>query len=139
MVTPGENASEAACEKVDSFWRSVGCRTRRLNAVEHDEMVAWISHLPHVLAAALVEAVGTGNPRAFEFCGPGFRDTSRVAAGPEAMWREILQSNREPVKRSLQAMIEKLQEAEKLLDHSAALEAFLADARRRREELKPNF
>jgi len=139
MITPGENPSEATCEKVEAFWRSVGCRTTRLSPAEHDEMVAWISHLPHVLAAALVETVRGEQPRAFEFCGPGFRDTSRVAAGPEAMWREIQLSNREPVKRSLQAMIEKLREVETLLEHPAALEAFLADARKRREELKPTL
>ncbi|MGC3990776.1 MAG: prephenate dehydrogenase/arogenate dehydrogenase family protein [Chthoniobacteraceae bacterium] len=91
------------------------------------------------LASALVETVSGAQPRAFEFCGPGFRDTSRVAAGPEAMWREILLSNRGPVKRSLHAMIEKLREVETLLDQPADLEAFLAAARQRREALNPKF
>jgi prephenate dehydrogenase len=139
MITPGVDYAEAVCEKIEALWRSVGCRTARLSPQDHDEIVAWISHLPHFLAAALVAAVGEGNSQALEFCGPGFRDTSRVAAGPEAMWTEILLSNREPLKRSLHAMIEKLQEAETLLAHPAALEAFLADARKRREELNPKI
>jgi len=139
MVTPGTESTEAECGRVETLWQQVGCRTTRLDAAEHDEMVGWISHLPHVLASALVEVVDGTQPRAFEFCGPGFRDTSRVAAGPEAMWREILLSNREPVKKSLQAMIEKLREVEKLLDQPAALESFLAAARRRREALNPKF
>ncbi|MGC3990777.1 MAG: prephenate dehydrogenase/arogenate dehydrogenase family protein [Chthoniobacteraceae bacterium] len=48
MVTPGEGSSETDCEKVETLWRQVGCHTTRLSAADHDEMVGWISHLPHV-------------------------------------------------------------------------------------------
>ena len=81
------------------FWEALGCRVLELSPAEHDEIVALISHLPHLLAAALVNTVGRGKCRApSSFCGPGFRDTTRVAAGPPAMWAEILahQSRRRP-------------------------------------------
>src|SRR2546428_12790105 len=83
---------------------------------EHDEVVALVSHLPHLLAAALVNFVCAQNADSLNFCGNGFRDTTRVASGSPEMWTEILRVNREPLKRSLRAMIENLNETLKLLD-----------------------
>jgi prephenate dehydrogenase len=114
---------------------------RTLAPREHDEIVALVSHLPHLLAAALVNATHAQSPAAADFCGNGFRDTTRVASGPPAMWAEIFEQNREPLKKSVNAMIEKLREFVTLLDSAnprdlRAVEQFLADAKTERDRLK---
>jgi prephenate dehydrogenase len=105
----------------------------------HDEAVALISHLPHLAAAALVQAALRENPASLEWRGNGFLDTTRVALGPPEMWAGILLENREAVKKAIHAMIENLVEVTKLLDanETGALEDYLAEARLVRARLKP--
>ncbi len=75
-----------------------------------DEIVALVSHFPHLLAASLVDLVIEKNAQALQFAGPGFRDTTRIASGPPEMWTEILRTNHVAVRASVEAMIEKLRE-----------------------------
>src|SRR2546428_10904141 len=105
IVTPEADTDAAALGGVRDFWKSIGCRVVELLAAEHDECVALVSHLPHLLAAALVNTVAAKNEHAFRLVGPGFRDTTRVAAGPPAMWREILRENSAAVAPSTVAFI----------------------------------
>ena len=108
IVTPEPDTDAAALAEVSVFWESIGCRVVELPAAEHDECVALVSHLPHLLAAALVNTVAARNEHAFRVVGPGFRDTTRVAAGPPAMWREILRENSAAVLPAIDALIAKL-------------------------------
>jgi prephenate dehydrogenase len=138
ILTPEPASDLAAVAAIEAFWRGLGCQVRQVSAEEHDSMVALVSHFPHLLAASLVDMVAEQNPCAFEFCGPGFRDTTRVAGGSAAMWSEILLSNRQEVRNSTDAMIEKLSEIRKLLDSdfaSAPMTEFLTRAKSQREGL----
>jgi prephenate dehydrogenase len=95
-VTPGPGAPEAGIQSVVAFWGGVGARVVRLDPAEHDILVAKTSHLPHLISAVLVSTAGRtpqnmGLPL---FCGPGFRDTTRIAGGSPAMWHDIVKSNR---------------------------------------------
>ncbi|MGV3530722.1 MAG: prephenate dehydrogenase, partial [Chthoniobacteraceae bacterium] len=110
IVTPEQRSNPQAVLAVRSFWEQMGCSVRMLSPEEHDEVVALVSHLPHLAAAALVNTVAAQNERATAFSGPGFRDTTRVAGGAPAMWTEIMANNREPLRKSAEAMIEKLRE-----------------------------
>ncbi len=110
IVTPDADSDGAALASVCDFWKSLGCRVVELPAAEHDECVALVSHLPHLLAAALISTVAGRNEHAFRVVGPGFRDTTRVAAGPPAMWREILRENSAAVLPAIDALIAKLSE-----------------------------
>ncbi len=136
IVTPDEHSDHEAVEQVRALWRSLGGRALELSPSQHDEIVALISHFPHLLAATLVNIVGQKNAAAFDFSGPGFRDTTRVASGPAAMWSEILRSNRIAVRASTEAMIEKLREIITLLDHDASMTEFLTQAKARRDLLR---
>jgi prephenate dehydrogenase len=139
ILTPTESADPLAIDELKQFWRKLGCTVRQLSPAEHDEVVALISHLPHLLAAALVTTVGERGPDAIAFAGPGFRDTTRVAGGPPAMWSEILRSNQVAVRKSTEAMIEKLRQIIKLLDATSdsAMHAFLTQAKAERDRLPP--
>jgi prephenate dehydrogenase len=140
IVTPDERTKHPVVQRAAEFWRSVGCRVRVLPPSEHDAIVASISHLPHLIAAALVNSVAASTPAAFDFCGPGFRDTTRVASGPPAMWTEILAENRDAVRRSLDALIEKLRALSTLLaanppERDSLMHQFLTEAKAQRDRL----
>jgi prephenate dehydrogenase len=135
-VTPEEHSDSDSVAAVRAFWQALGGRVLELSPMQHDEIVALISHLPHLLAATLVNVVGQENAAAFDFSGPGFRDTTRVASGPPAMWSEILRSNQAAVRASAEAMIEKLREIITLLDHDASMTEFLTQAKARRDLLR---
>ena len=131
----------SAVEALMMFWGALGCRTAVLSPQRHDEAVALVSHLPHLFAAAMVNTIARKNRDAFQFAGPGFRDTTRVASGPPEMWTEILTSNRAALRESAEAMIEMLRESLKLLDSTAPgaethMNEFLAQAKAERDRLK---
>lgn len=136
ILTPTQEAPELG--KLQAFWELLGCRSRVLSPEVHDETVALISHLPHLMAAVLVNLVSNTNAGAMDFCGNGFRDTTRVASGPAEMWAEILLSNRESVKVFTQAMIENLREVVTLLDRRDldGVQALLRSANHQRDLLR---
>ncbi len=136
IVTPDAATDAGALAEVRAFWQMLGARVLEVAPAAHDEIVALVSHLPHLLAATLVQTVLAENARAFEFCGPGFCDTTRVAAGPPAMWAEILRTNREAVRKSAEAMIEKLRGIITLLDQDEPMTAFLTAAKTQRDRLR---
>ena len=98
------------------------------DAEAHDRGVAAISHLPHVVAWALVDAVDRSEPAALDIVAGGFRDTTRIAAADPMVWREILLANRDEVAVSLGAFREALADLERLITVAdpAALETYLA-------------
>ncbi|CAB4244282.1 Prephenate dehydrogenase [Methylacidimicrobium sp. AP8] len=131
ILTPPEDPSEEAVALVEAFWLALGARTLRLSAPEHDRRVAAVSHLPHLLAAVLVRSVDSG---ALEVAGPGFRDVTRIAAGPAEMWSEILLANRENVLPALRSFLAGLQKATDDLEKGSgtALKDLLSEAALRR-------
>ena len=139
ILTPSASDPEEAAwtERLTRFWQALGARVSKMPAVEHDQLVASISHLPHLMAAALVRMVLRENPDAGNFSGGGFRDTTRVSAGPEDMWAGILADNREAVSDQLGALIEELESWKEALDtlDMEQLCGFLSQARKLRESL----
>lgn len=136
LLTPleGRTAPDAT-ESVEAFWQMLGARTQRMSPQAHDEAVAAVSHLPHVLAAALMSYVGRQGGSTLACAGPGWRDMTRLAGGSPEMWTEILSRNRLPVTNALHGMIARLREVLELLEagRDADLEAFLDEAKSRRE------
>ena len=76
---------------------------------EHDEVMSWISHLPHLVASSLINAIISRNPKMVRYCGNGLRDTTRIAAGNPQMWMQILLGNKENLKRGIDDLIESLE------------------------------
>ncbi len=139
IVTPLPETDPEAEQQVCGFWEMLGARVFRMTPEEHDARVALISHFPHLLAACLVNMAVDQDPAALDLCGPGFRDTTRVASGSPGMWVEILRSNGPAVKKSVEAMIEKLGETLRLLGSDCPEEhmhAFLTHAKAERDRLR---
>ena len=116
----------------------LGGRTLELTPDLHDELVARCSHLPHVVAAHLVNLVlRPGLPKEQpRLCATGFRDTTRVASGSPEMWRDIAVSNRQTIGQALETLIQDLQRFQGLLQQqdAAGIEQFFQQAKARRDE-----
>ena len=120
ILTPGAQTPEEPLRILREIWTRVGCRLREMGPEAHDQAVGLISHLPHLTAAAMVNAVAELSPEAFHLVGPGFRDTTRVASGSPIMWEEILRENGAAVVQGIDALIAKLLEMRSAVRAGAA-------------------
>jgi prephenate dehydrogenase len=136
ILTPTPRSDPAAVKTIETFWKTLGSNLTRRSPHEHDRMLAEVSHLPHVLAAALM---GIPDQAALKLCGKGFLDTTRIAAGDGALWRDILLDNGPNLLTSLSKLRRELQTVERLIkdNDGAALRRWLDDRRRKRESLGP--
>lgn len=99
VLTKGEFTNEEDLSKVKSLWNAVGARAEVLSPEEHDEIIAFTSHLPHILAYSLV---GAQKAEYYKYMATGFKDTTRIASSDPVLWRDILMSNRENVLESVE-------------------------------------
>lgn len=138
IVTPRDDTDKAALQLVHDFWKSIGGQVRTLSPQEHDEMVARISHLPHVVAAAVVNIVCSDGAHPLNFVGPGFKDFTRIAGGPPEMWTEICLENKDEIGRALEHLIAELGKVRGALQNADAIElrSMLKRAKHYRDELR---
>jgi len=99
ILTPTENTSFDALEKVRAMWQSAGAEVETMSAEHHDLVLAGTSHLPHLLAFGLVDCLNNLEDvdEIFRFAAGGFRDFTRIASSDPVMWRDICLSNRDEV------------------------------------------
>jgi len=137
VLTPLPENSTASLEAIEAAWSACGARVGRMSPEEHDAVFAAVSHLPHLLAYALVhEFAGRGNSaQLFGYAAGGFRDFTRIASSHPEMWRDICVANREPLLAELDRFADKLRALRPLLERGdgAALEKLFAEARAARE------
>ena len=138
IVTPREDTDKAALNIVYDFWKALGCSVKTLAPLQHDEMVARTSHLPHVVAAAVVNVVCNNGDKPLNYAGPGFKDFTRIASGPFDMWTEICLENRVEVGRALDQLIEELGKLRAAVENSDVVElrTMLKRAKHFRDELR---
>ena len=138
VLTPTDATEPRALKAVTEFWEALGARVSLLDPDTHDRAVAAISHLPHLVAYALVDGVVRFEPAALDLAARGFKDTTRVAAADARVWEEIFLANRDALRGSLAAFRESLGDLERLIDaeDSVALRAALDGIRTRREALR---
>lgn len=138
LLTNDEAAPAELTAALERFWKTIGCRTSWMSAAVHDELVARISHLPHLIAASAAR-VCLKDPAEGRFGGGGLRDTTRVAAGNPAMWAEIVTENREALIGPLRETIADLREILASLESGDQEQAreWLVTAKQRRDPLNP--
>jgi len=138
IVTPTETTELAALKKTTEFWEALGARVSSLDPETHDRTVAAISHLPHLIACALVDGAARAEPAALEFAARGFRDTTRIAAGDPDMWTEIFLANRDALTATVDAFREALGELQQVIDGGRAdsLRAVLARIKATRDQVR---
>ena len=138
VVTPTERTELAALKKITELWEALGARVTALDPETHDRTVAAISHLPHLIACALVDGAGRVEPAALELAARGFRDTTRIAAGDPDMWTEIFLANRDALTAGIEAFREALADLQRVIDAGRVepLRAELARIKAIREQLR---
>lgn len=138
IVCPSEGTPEAPKQLVSNLWKSAGSDVVEMSPAEHDALLASTSHLPHMIAAALARSVADGNPtEKADFCGTGFKDTTRVASGSADMWVDIIDTNRTALESELNRFNEELQGLIKILRSGDGddIRKWLEDARDDRDEI----
>jgi len=138
VVTSTPRNAPEAVQRVEGFWKALGANPLRLAPDLHDDLVSRSSHLPHVVAAGLVNCIlSPTHPKEQEMlCANGFRDTTRIASGSPGMWRDIALTNRGYLARALGVFIEDLQEFKLAIENgdSKVIEEFFERARQRRDQ-----
>jgi prephenate dehydrogenase len=137
VVTPTRRSNKAAVRKVEQLWKLLGARVLRLSPEAHDDLVSRSSHLPHLIAATLANAVldPTRPPQQKALCANGFRDTTRIASGSPEMWRDIVVANRRNVSGALGSLVKELQRLQGVIRRGddVAISDFLEQAKARRD------
>jgi prephenate dehydrogenase len=129
ILTPTQETAPTALEVVRQIWESTGARVQDMGVAEHDAILAATSHLPHVLAYALVDALAKSEASEdiFNFAAGGFRDFTRIASSDPVMWRDIALGNREELLGAIDMFSEhlaRLRGAVDSADGEALLETF---------------
>jgi prephenate dehydrogenase len=122
ILTPIERTLSAKVEQAAALWRALGCEVSQMSPESHDAAFAAVSHMPHLIAFALMNGI-MGQPEGQEFlslAGPGFRDFSRIAASDPQLWRDVLIANREELSRQTQHFRRALDEMEHLIAQGQA-------------------
>jgi prephenate dehydrogenase len=135
VLTPLKENSNADVSLVESAWSTCGAKVSRMDADEHDSVLAAVSHLPHLLAFALVHEVAQRGNSAelFSFAAGGFRDFTRIASSHPEMWRDICVANRDRLLDEVKRFSSKLDQVKNLLDNPEKLEQLFAEARAARD------
>jgi prephenate dehydrogenase len=133
VLTPAPSTPRPALKRARHFWKSVGARLVQMTPEKHDRAVAVVSHLPHVLADALVWTAvrSVGRAAAASLAAGSFRDATRVAASDPVLWRDIFRSNA----KALSAAVRLFQGTLKGFLGGSGLEARLRAARALHERI----
>jgi prephenate dehydrogenase len=137
VLTPLQENREKEIQTASDLWTAVGARVTRMTPEEHDRVFAAVSHLPHLLAYALVNEISARADAAqlFGYAAGGFRDFTRIASSHPEMWRDICTANSDQLLKEVVRFSAELDKVRKLLEekNAKALEKLFADARAARE------
>jgi prephenate dehydrogenase len=124
VITPLQENSAVTVTRVEAAWRASDANVVRMTAATHDAVFAAVSHLPHMLAFALVDEFAS-RPNAkslFSFAASGFRDFTRIAGSSPEMWRDIALNNRNALLKEMDAYLAKTQHLRTLIANADAAE-----------------
>jgi len=108
VITPTENSDPSALDKIQNLWKALGSEIIILNPEEHDRIYASVSHLPHLIAYAMVNTVADMDRSYLDFSGKGFMDSTRIACSSEELWNDICLLNRDNIVEVLAVFQKKL-------------------------------
>jgi len=134
VLTTTEKTNLQAVQVLKKFWSELGCFVKIMAPSEHDRVFANVSHLPHVMAVALINA---NSGEELKFAGKGFMDTSRVASGPANIWADVLLTNTKNTSRGIDKVIAELKKLKKAIkdEDKTEIEKLLEKARNKRAVL----
>jgi prephenate dehydrogenase len=118
ILTPTQSTDPSALERVRDMWRQCGATVVDMPVDHHDRILAATSHLPHMLAFSLVDALARmeENDEIFRYAAGGFRDFTRIASSNPIMWRDICVANRNELRTMLKRFADELHDLADALD-----------------------
>jgi prephenate dehydrogenase len=132
ILTPIERTQPEQLQRAIKVWEGLQCNVTQMTPESHDAAFAAVSHLPHLIAFALVNGIASQSEGKdfLQLAGPGFRDFTRIAASDPKMWRDVLLANRQELLAQSQVFQRTLQAMEAMIDagNADALEGFIAQA-----------
>jgi prephenate dehydrogenase len=139
ILTPTESSDAAAVEKVRAMWAACGAEVVEMGVAHHDEILAATSHLPHMLAYALVDTLARmdDSREIFDFAAGGFRDFTRIASSDPEMWHDICLANHDALVKVLEAFSDDLRLLADAVRRSDS--AFLKDTFTRAKQARDAF
>lgn len=136
LFTPASDAPADVLDRLFRFARAFGASPQVMGAEEHDELLAYISHLPQLVSSALMHVVGEAAGReGLALTGRGLQDMTRLASSPAGIWGEVGASNADRLGSALDALIAVLTDLRNELGTSSGIERVFASANRWRDEL----
>ena len=136
IFTPHDAAGSDALPRLSAFVTGLGAHAATMTALEHDRLMALISHLPQLATTALMDVVGKGAAAAgLRMAGQGLVDTTRLASSPADVWRDICVTNADEIRQALDLLIEQLSEMRSALERAEIVDAMFNDAAEWRAEL----
>ena len=140
IVTPTEQTNLKYLNKITRMWEMLDMKVTHKTPDLHDEIVGWISHLPHLIASVLINTVGEKDSTWMDLSGNGLKDTTRIASGNPTMWKEILVGNRINLNKSIDHLIENLKSIKVALasEDSGKINKLLHSAKIKRDHLNDN-
>lgn len=126
IITPLANSDPVAISQLSQFWHSIGSSVSTMSVDHHDMVLAATSHLPHVLAFALVAMLGRKDEQKeiFKYAAGGFKDFSRIASSDPTMWQDICLANKQHILPLIQQLKTELTSIEDLITNNRATELF---------------
>lgn len=134
ILTVTQKTNRKAVQTLKRFWSSLGCSVKLMTPAEHDRILANVSHVPHIVAAALMNA---GDSEELKLAGKGFIDASRVASGPANIWADVLLTNANNTSKGIDKITAELAGFKKAIttQNRRQVEKLLEKAKDKREAL----
>ncbi len=126
IVTPLASTSKTALDKIVHFWTDLGAEVSEMTVEHHDKVLAATSHLPHILAFALVDLLGKKNEteEIFKYAAGGFKDFTRIASSDPTMWQDICLANKQEIIPLIQQLQTELGNLQQMLEHDQGQQLF---------------
>ena len=117
IICPHENNSKRDVSKVEDFWKAIGSYTKKLSVHDHDELFGKTSHMPHVIAYAIMDSLYQDlGDKAFLYSGGSLEDYTRIASSDPIMWKDIMVSNDKPILNSIESFKRSLDKLSELIE-----------------------
>ncbi len=118
IITPNKNTDREALNKIVDLWNFIGTDTVVMSPEHHDLVFAAVSHLPHVVAYALVNTISDTDESILPHGGKGLKDMTRIALSPPELWRDICACNRKELLKTLKKFTSSISTMTKLIEES---------------------
>jgi prephenate dehydrogenase len=134
IVTPQKNTDKRSLSRIVKLWRTMGADTNILSPSEHDKILSYVSHLPHIAAFALMESVPD---KYLKYAAGSLRDTTRIAASPSNIWTDIFLSNKQDILKGINLFLDNLGSLKQaiLKNDKSRIKKILGSAKKKREGL----